>query len=94
MGAFPIQSDTLGAPEWFHDGENGRLVPPEDPQKIAIAIQKTLTDDIGVDHAAQINGEAVKKHYDETLVRNNVLRMYETISSRRACRNKQEDLIA
>ncbi|MDD5216478.1 MAG: glycosyltransferase [Candidatus Omnitrophica bacterium] len=84
MGAFPIQSDTMGVPEWFHDGENGRLVPPEDPQKISIAIQKALTDDVWVDHAAQINAEAVKKHYDETLIRNNVLRMYETILAERA----------
>ena len=42
MGAFPIQSCTACADEWFEDGKSGIIVQPEDPDEIAIAIRRAL----------------------------------------------------
>ena len=42
MGAFPIQADTVSTGEWIRDGENGFLVPAEEPASIAQAIQRAI----------------------------------------------------
>jgi glycosyltransferase involved in cell wall biosynthesis len=55
MGAFPIQSCTACASEWFIDGVSGLIVPPEDPEVVEIAIRKALLSDILVNSAAEIN---------------------------------------
>ena len=42
MGALPIQSDAGGARAWIHDGENGLLVAPEDPEAVEAAIRRAV----------------------------------------------------
>ncbi len=64
MGSFPIQSCTACADEWIQDGVGGFIVPPEDPELIANAIRKALTDDSLVDTAERINNEMVAQKLD------------------------------
>ena len=79
MGAFPIQSCTACADEWIVQGENGFIVPPEDPHVIADAIRRAVSDDALVDHAAEVNSRVARERLDENLIRPQVIAMYEKI---------------
>ena len=76
MGAFPIQSNTSCANEWIVDGKSGFIVPPEDPEVIALAIRQALTDDNLVDSAARINEETAIKNLDFWVIRQKVIDLY------------------
>ncbi len=43
-GCVPIGSSTGGIPEIIRDGENGLLVPPNDPHHLAAAVLRVLHD--------------------------------------------------
>jgi len=45
FGIASVATDVGGIPEVIEDGYNGLLVPPKDPQKLASAIMKVLTND-------------------------------------------------
>jgi glycosyltransferase involved in cell wall biosynthesis len=79
MGSFPIQTDTSCAAEWLTDGEGGILVPPNDPGPIADAIVRALEDDTLVDHAAEINSKTVTERLDHSVIRPQVIGMYERV---------------
>ena len=79
MGAFPIQSCTACADEWFVDGEGGLLVPPEDPHIIADAIRRALTDDALVNRAAEINAETVRQRLAYADVKEKIIAMYKSV---------------
>jgi len=81
MGAFPIQSDTISTAEWITDGENGLLVPPEDPEAIAAAIRRALSDDALVDKAAETNAKITSERIDRNVIQPQVIRMYEKIAA-------------
>ena len=55
MGAFPIQTSTSCAAEWFTDGVGGILVQPNDSTATATALLRVLRDDQLVDNAMDIN---------------------------------------
>jgi glycosyltransferase involved in cell wall biosynthesis len=76
MGAFPIQSDTVSTAEWIRDGENGLLVPSEQPDVIARAIQRALTDHKLVERAAKINADIAAKQLDQEIIRPRVIEIY------------------
>jgi glycosyltransferase involved in cell wall biosynthesis len=80
MRAFPIQSDTQSTAEWITDGSNGLLVDPSDPGDIAAAIQKALTDDALVEHAADFNSRQMDRRLDLSIVRPQVIGMYRDIA--------------
>jgi len=82
MGAFPIQSDTVSTAEWINHGENGLLVPPEDPVAIAAAIRRALSDDALVDRAAEINARITSERIDRTVIQPQVIAMYEKVVAR------------
>ena len=79
MGSFPIQSHTSCADEWFRDGEGGLLVHPEDPEGVAAALRRAVTDDALVDRAAEINAATVATRLDEAVVRPQVVAMYNRV---------------
>lgn len=81
MGALPIQSDTVSTAEWIDDGKNGLLVPPEDPDKIAIAIRRSLSDNELVDRAAEINSRTLLERIDKSVIQPSVISMYEKVAS-------------
>jgi len=80
MGALPIQSDTVSTAEWIHDGENGLLVPPEQPEVIARAIQRALTDDNLVEQAARINADIAAERLDQDVIQPRVIEIYKKIA--------------
>ena len=61
MGAFPIQSNTACADEWFTDGVGGFLVDPNDVDTIAARLSHALCDDNLVDTAARVNRTTLHK---------------------------------
>ena len=83
MGAFPIQADTVSTAEWIRDGENGFLVPAEQPETIAIAIQRALIDDELVEQAGELNTSIADERLDQEKLRPRIIEIYK----KAACRN-------
>ncbi len=79
MGSFPIQSCTSCANEWVTSGETAFLVPPEDPQIIADALVRALSDDQLVDRAAEQNRITIEKRLDYKKVKDIVIATYQKI---------------
>ena len=79
MGAFPIQSCTACADEWIQDGKSGMIVPPEEPDEIANAIRRALTDDALVDEAATINTRTAQERLDYSVVQPQAVKIYQDI---------------
>jgi glycosyltransferase involved in cell wall biosynthesis len=88
MGSFPIQSNTSCLDELLQDGESGMLVHPEDPEAVAAALWRAVTDDELVDCAAEINARIAAEHLDQSVVRPQVVQMYERIAAQ--ARSKQK----
>lgn len=82
MGSFPIQSDTCCWDEWIENGRTGILVDPEDPQAIAYAIQRALTEDDLIDRASEINLETARARLDNAKIQLRVVEMYDEIAKR------------
>jgi glycosyltransferase involved in cell wall biosynthesis len=80
MGAFPIQSYTSCADEWIENGKTGLIVPPEDPEIIAVAIRRALTDDALVDSAAEENMRVATERLDQSIIQPQVIAMYEKVA--------------
>ena len=76
MGAFPVQADTVSTAEWIRDGENGFLVPPEEPALIASAIQRALVDDELVERAASFNTIIANQRLDGETLRPRIIDIY------------------
>ena len=81
MGAFPIQSCTACANEWITDGQTGCIVPPEDPEAIAAAIRRAVTDNDLVDHAAECNAQMAKDRLEDSVIKQKVVSMYKEIGN-------------
>jgi hypothetical protein len=79
MGAFPVQSCTACATEWIQDGQSGLIVPPEEPEQIAIAIRRALKDDALVDEAARINLNIAKERLDYSVIKPQAVQIYQNI---------------
>lgn len=87
MGSFPVQSWTSAANEWIKDGVTGLLVPPEDPQEVAEAIHKALTDDELIDEACEKNWDTVKSRLDYKELKNKTIASYKKIMEDNKNRN-------
>lgn len=79
MGSFPIQSWTSGADEWIEDGENGLLVPPEDPDDVEKALRKALTDNRLVDKAARKNAKIIRERLEYNDLKKKAIELYKTV---------------
>jgi len=79
LGSFPIQSCTACADEWLVDGQSGLIVPPDDPEAIAGAIRRALSDDDLIDRAAELNEQVVAERLDERIVRPLVVSRYREV---------------
>ena len=87
MGTFPIQSNTSSADEWIVDGKTGFIVPPEDPEQIAQAIRRAVMEDELVDNAAYINARTARERLDISIVKPQVIAMYQQIFAQSQKRN-------
>jgi hypothetical protein len=76
MGALPIQSDTVSTAEWIRDGENGLLVPPEDPNAVAVALRRAVSDDALIDAAACANERLVNQRLRRAEMAATVIELY------------------
>ncbi len=83
MGSFPIQSLTSCADEWIENGENGIIVPPEDPEIVEHAIRQALTDDEMINRAEEINYSLAKEKLDEAILKPNAVEIYNTVAKQR-----------
>ncbi len=88
MGSFPVQSDSSAAGEWFSDGSGGLLVPAEDPQAVAAALRRALTDDALVDAAAARNAAVSAARLDARVIRATVQAAYERALERASGRGR------
>jgi glycosyltransferase involved in cell wall biosynthesis len=79
LGALPIHSDLDSIREWVRDGRNGFLVPPEDPEAVAAAIEKAVTDDDLVDRAAATNEVLIRERLSDSVVRPKAIEIYERV---------------
>jgi glycosyltransferase involved in cell wall biosynthesis len=79
MGSFPVQSNTSCLEEHFTDGVSCLLVHPEDPEAIAAALRRALTEDELVDRAAPLNREIVETRFDSAKLRPRIVEMYEKV---------------
>jgi glycosyltransferase involved in cell wall biosynthesis len=82
MGSFPIQSNTSCLGELIRDGQSGMLVHPEDPEAVAAALRRAVTDDELVDRAAEINARIAAEHLDQLVIRPQVVKVYDRIAAR------------
>ncbi len=83
MGAFPIQSCTACSDEWIVNGVNGFIVPPEDPDIIAVAIREAVLNDSLVDSANEYNKKLARERLDEKIIEPQVIAMYKEILAER-----------
>ncbi|HJP95008.1 MAG TPA: glycosyltransferase [Pyrinomonadaceae bacterium] len=81
MGSFPIQSDTSCLPEIIEENAGALMVPPEDPEAVAAAIRRAVSDDELVDKAAELNAAVAFEKLDESVVRPQVVAMYEQVAA-------------
>jgi glycosyltransferase involved in cell wall biosynthesis len=81
MGTFPIQSCTACVDEWLVDGETGLVVPPEDPEIIAQALRRALSDDALVDNAAERNIKMITDRLDHSVVKPQIVSLYERVAT-------------
>lgn len=79
MGSLPIQSCTACADEWIAHGVSGAIVPPEDPEIVAMWLRKALTDDDWVNQAAELNWQTALARLDGTMLAKQAVAMYSMV---------------
>jgi glycosyltransferase involved in cell wall biosynthesis len=77
FGAFPIQTDTSCAGEWFKDGISILLVPPDSTDALESALRTALIDDDLVDSAAMLNFEIAGSLMNRAAVRSKISLLYD-----------------
>ena len=76
FGAFPIQTNTSCAGEWFKEGVSILLVPADSPDALELALRTALTDDNLVNSAAILNFEIARTMMDRFAVRSKISLLY------------------
>lgn len=68
-GLFPVATDIPANREWIVDGENGRLVPPGEATRLAVAIIDSWRDAELRERAARINLDIIERRgrWEETM---------------------------
>lgn len=79
MGSFPVQSRTSCGGELL---DGALFVPPEDPEEVARAIRRALTDDALVDEAAVRNRQVLESRLSWDRIRPAVLENYRRVARR------------
>ena len=59
-----ISTTVSAIPELIDDGKTGRLVPPDDPDALAVAIEELAKDPKRRDELAQVGEQRVRRHFD------------------------------
>ena len=59
-----LSTNISGVPELLKDGDNGLLVPPEDPQALALALERLIRDPALRQRLGQAAEQRVRDHFD------------------------------
>lgn len=81
LGCFPICGDLPSIREWITDGRNGLLVNPHDPQALAAALLRALTDEPLRKKAAALNAEIIRERADLESTRQKVAQFFAQVKS-------------
>lgn len=79
MGAFPVQTSTSCAGEWFTNGETGILVDPNQITNTAAALMKVLRDDDLVETALRENLIKSEQLFSENVLKEKAKKLYSSI---------------
>ncbi len=69
-----------GVPEIIRDGETGRLVPAEDPSRLADAIGEVLQDPVSAHALARDGGRIVRERWDQGRMLDTVEQVYSSLA--------------
>jgi glycosyltransferase involved in cell wall biosynthesis len=75
-----VASSVGGLPEFIVDGENGRLCPPHDPERLAACVGALLSDEVERARLASRARESVREEYDELLVFGRMRDLFERLA--------------
>ncbi len=78
-GCFPVVGDLESLREWITPGENGLLVNPNEPQELAAAILRGLTDSLLREEARRLNVKIIAERAEYRTVMEKVTGFYETL---------------
>ena len=79
MGAFPVQTSTSCAGEWFTNGATGILVEPNQITNIATELMRVLSDDELVESALIDNLIKAEQLFSETVLKEKAKKLYSSI---------------
>jgi glycosyltransferase involved in cell wall biosynthesis len=79
LGCYPVVGDIESTREWIKDGQNGRLVDPEDASAIAAAILDALKSPTHVEEAAILNRGIIHERADRQGLLTEVNNYYQTV---------------
>jgi glycosyltransferase involved in cell wall biosynthesis len=82
-GLFPIVSDIPANREWIEDGVNGRLVPVQQPMKLAMTIIESWNDQASRDEAVRANLELVRERAEWKSNMRGVGELFERLAGRK-----------
>jgi hypothetical protein len=80
MGAFPVQSNTVSTAEWIRDGENGFFWSILTTATQLQSDSRAVENDKLVERAAKINDNLTREKLDRTVIRQNVIEIYQAHS--------------
>ncbi len=83
MGSFPIGSTTDRDRAWLRDGQTALLVWPEDPDAVATALRRAVSDDELIDLATAANDRVAELQFDREAVGPEILALYRRVSQAR-----------
>jgi len=79
MGAFPIQTSTSCAGEWFIDGQGGTLVEPNNLEAVSAKLLEALRDDQLVESAMTLNLQQATKLFSESVLKEKAKNVYSSL---------------
>jgi glycosyltransferase involved in cell wall biosynthesis len=83
LGTFPIESNTSCADEWIINGENGFIVQPEDPHRVAEAIRIAVKNDNLINRSAEVNYRIAQNRIDNSVIHPQIISLYTEVYKKR-----------
>jgi glycosyltransferase involved in cell wall biosynthesis len=80
-GCFPVVGDIESMREWIRPNHNGLLVDPANPQDLAEALIKALTDGDLRQNASRINREIVETRVEKSIVQTKIKGFYQNFTN-------------
>ncbi|MDX6627515.1 MAG: hypothetical protein QOE56_2504 [Solirubrobacterales bacterium] len=81
MGSFPIQSDTGCSAAWADADRGALFVDPDEPEQVAAALRRALSDDALVDSAAATNAAVAGARLDRGLLLGRMRDAYQRVAA-------------